>query len=82
MLTGDKGETAQSIGILCGLIDPKIHIIEKIDAITKEDIMARLNAIEQKIHSFVAVKNNQVGVNTLELVDIEVDEKKELKVGQ
>jgi magnesium-transporting ATPase (P-type) len=43
MLTGDKGETAQSIGILCGLIDPELHIIEKIDAITKEEIMQRLS---------------------------------------
>jgi len=60
MLTGDKGETAQSIGILCGLIDPELHIIEKIDAITKEDIMQRLNMIEQKVHSFITVRSNQV----------------------
>ena len=43
MLTGDKGETAQSIGILCGLIDPELHIIEKIEVVSKEDIMQRLN---------------------------------------
>ena len=55
MLTGDKGETAQSIGILCGLIDPELHIIEKIDAITKDEIMERLNTIEKKIQSTVSV---------------------------
>lgn len=86
MLTGDKGETAQSIGILCGLIDPELHIIEKIDAITKEDIMQRLNMIEQKVHSFITVRSNQV-VNTLqpsaiEMKDIDVDPKQELKLGQ
>ena len=33
MLTGDKGETAKNIGISCGLIDPSIHKILKIDSI-------------------------------------------------
>jgi magnesium-transporting ATPase (P-type) len=35
MLTGDKGETAQNIGISCGLIDPSIHSIFKIDSTDK-----------------------------------------------
>jgi magnesium-transporting ATPase (P-type) len=36
MLTGDKGETAETIGISCGLIDDKKQKIYKIDTVEKE----------------------------------------------
>jgi magnesium-transporting ATPase (P-type) len=31
MLTGDKGETAHNIAISCGLIDPSLHKVVKIE---------------------------------------------------
>ena len=44
MLTGDKGETAQNIGISCGLIDQN-NAIHKIESISKEDLENDLKSI-------------------------------------
>jgi magnesium-transporting ATPase (P-type) len=38
MLTGDKGGTAQNIGISCGLIDPEKDQILKLQGVSKKDI--------------------------------------------
>ena len=45
MLTGDKGETAQSIGVSCGLIDPQEHEIYMIDSTEKKKIESQINII-------------------------------------
>jgi magnesium-transporting ATPase (P-type) len=31
MLTGDKGETAHTIGVSCGMIDPQNHTVVKVE---------------------------------------------------
>ena len=45
MLTGDKGETAQSIGVSCGLIDPQEHEIYMIDSMDNKEIERQINNI-------------------------------------
>ena len=40
MLTGDKGETAHTIAISCGLIDDKFDEVLHIDSLNKDDIAA------------------------------------------
>jgi len=49
MLTGDKGETAQNIGIACGLIDSERHEVVSISGITKEEVFNSLNNIQFKL---------------------------------
>jgi len=46
MLTGDKGETAETIGISCGLIDEDKHNILKIQSVTKSYVTLEIDLIE------------------------------------
>jgi len=36
MLTGDKGETAETIGVSCGLIDTEEQIVYNIESAPKD----------------------------------------------
>ena len=36
MLTGDKGETAETIAVSCGLVDDTKQRVFKVDSLTKE----------------------------------------------
>ena len=56
MLTGDKGETAQTIGISCGLIDENKHNIFKIKGETKDEISKEVGSIEKLMQKMI--KNN------------------------
>lgn len=43
MLTGDKGETAQTIGVAAGLIDEDKHNILKIKGISKDELSIEID---------------------------------------
>ena len=47
MLTGDKGETAQTIGVAAGLIDEDKHNILKISGTTVDQLSIEINHIDQ-----------------------------------
>jgi magnesium-transporting ATPase (P-type) len=49
MLTGDKGETAQSIGISCGLIEPNEHHTYKIETHGADEIQSEIKAISESV---------------------------------
>jgi len=51
MLTGDKGETAHTIGIACGLIDDKLDQVFMIENTTKDEIMNDVRIISHKLRS-------------------------------
>jgi phospholipid-transporting ATPase len=49
MLTGDKGETAETIGISCGLIDDTKQQIFKIDSTNKTELAKILSNIQNEM---------------------------------
>lgn len=49
MLTGDKGETAHTIAISCGLIDPKKHKIEAVSENELSKLQERIRSLESKM---------------------------------
>ena len=49
MLTGDKGETAHTIAISCGLIDDKYDKVFSIDQLDAKDIMTSIQIIKEEI---------------------------------
>ena len=49
MLTGDKGETAHTIAISCGLIDDKYDRVFTIDNLEKNEISASIQIIKEEI---------------------------------
>ena len=49
MLTGDKGETAENIGISCGLLDPEIHQVMKIINNNVETIQTQLKKVSSQM---------------------------------
>lgn len=51
MLTGDKGETAETIGISCGLIDTDEQMVYSIESAPKEKLLKNLQLIENAIRS-------------------------------
>jgi magnesium-transporting ATPase (P-type) len=51
MLTGDKGETAETIGVSCGLLDSEEQIIFNIDSAPIDQLVKNLQNIENAIRS-------------------------------
>ena len=51
MLTGDKGETARTIGISCGLIDDKQDQVFCVESSTKADLYKDIQIIKDKLES-------------------------------
>ena len=49
MLTGDKGETAHTIAISCGLIDDKYDKVFSIDVLDKNEIKESIKMIKEEI---------------------------------
>lgn len=45
MLTGDKGETAESIGHSCGLLGDENQLVFKVDSVTYVDQDTNLKSI-------------------------------------
>ena len=45
MLTGDKGETAETIGVSCGLIDTDNQTIFKLNSSNEQELEHSLRAI-------------------------------------
>lgn len=45
MLTGDKGETAETIGVSCGLIDTDEQTIFTLDNLPKDQLITTLKGI-------------------------------------
>ena len=74
MLTGDKGETASSIGVSCGLINTKIHEIYDIKSISRDDILNEIKLIEEEVTNLgktnlskldSVLKPNQIHINPI-----------------
>lgn len=51
MLTGDKGETAETIGVSCGLLDPDEQAVFNIESAPKEKLLKNLQNIETSIRN-------------------------------
>lgn len=47
MLTGDKGETAQTIGVSCGLVDEDKHNIVKIQSTDVDGLRDEIESIDK-----------------------------------
>ena len=55
MLTGDKGETAHTIAISCGLIDPKKHQVEIVAETELPQLKERIRDLEGKLRKVESI---------------------------
>ena len=78
MLTGDKGETAENIGISCGLLDPEIHQVMKIINNNVETIQTQLKKVSsQMVMNHIQSKNTDACIMDQ---DTETEECKEFSL--
>lgn len=85
MLTGDKGETAHTIGIACGLIDDKADQVFMIESTTKEEVMNDVRIISSKLRELGqynqsmsmkdAAQKNEVNDTEIEMIETGKDAK-------
>lgn len=57
MLTGDKGETAKSIAISCGLIDLGKDTVLEIDGTDKKQVSDQLEKAKNQVESLIETRD-------------------------
>jgi magnesium-transporting ATPase (P-type) len=67
MLTGDKGETAETIGISCGLIDTDEQTIYTLKSSAKNILLKDLKSINSNIEKLKSAQFSQSDLNQVSI---------------